>query len=367
MRVRPRRPIARNASGSAASSRCQDSANRRGSSGGTTSPDSATIRAASPTSVTTHGTPPGQSFCHDVRKALAARYRAGHVERRRNSLHVRPATQPQEPGAESSSTHEVVDATARFSPVPGKQEPDVRTTSREEDGRPQERVVVLHRVDPGNEADQRNVHRNAQLPADTRACSGIGPEAFGIDPVGNEEPRAGPVSEPAVRVVAGPRVDHDPVRPARSQPAGVERQAREDSVPVHAHVGAPHVPDDATHPSEPSDDQTKQVGVVEPRLEHVRPQPTEHCRQAHYRRCRRPTAPQAERHHLHPAGPNAGRDRTRLDETDHRRGEPVAIHPLDQPRQHQLCPPDVEAGDEMTDTHRMAVGPNHCTYHSGRS
>ena len=114
-----------------------------------------------------------------------------------------------------------VDAPAGLSPRTDQQEPRVRPPAGEQGGRPQERLVVLHRIDPRDETDERGLRQDAELVPHARPCGAVGPEAVRVDSVRYEEPGARPVAEPAMMVVTRPRVDHDAVRVARGEAAGV--------------------------------------------------------------------------------------------------------------------------------------------------
>ena len=172
------------ASGDRRNASRQAAASSWGRRDGTTQPVSPTIAAESPTSVTTQGTPHAIASPTTRGKASLTDDDTSEVEPRHQPRDV--AARAQQVAAPPQA--ERVDRRGERGVPPinafaAEQELDLRRLDGQNRRRAQEGLVVLERIEPRDQADQRRILGQAKLGSHAAPSVGVGPEGRGIEPV----------------------------------------------------------------------------------------------------------------------------------------------------------------------------------------
>ncbi len=297
----------------------------------------------------------GHRLADDIGEPLAARGQHHHVERRQNGLDGIALAERVQPPAEAGRRHQRLGS--------GADQDKGRIGARfgDEDGGFQEGVVVLHRVDPRHHADEDLRGSDAEVLPRRRAARSIGTEEIGVEAVRHDLPAPRMIAERSVIAPPGLAVGEDCRGIARRPRQRAAHQPHLARIVLQRHMRAAQVPDDRNAGQERSR-QRHQVGMIEPALQQSRLLGADQPPQSQERRERYRGTPHAElAPHAETMHRNSGRHERRrataaVDERDHHRREPAAVHVGQQAHQHRLGAAAVEGGDEMQDLERRHGG-----------
>ena len=138
----------------------------------------------------------------------------------------------------------------------------------------EERRMVLLRIDAGDVRDQVRGGRDAQFRAHPGAENGVGAKALGVDSIVDQLAPAGPEAQVAVRGNAGFGIEQDRIGPGREPATGSNDPPQAPAIAGEVHVRAAHTPDQPRAAPAAGDCEReggKELGVVHPSMEDMRP------------------------------------------------------------------------------------------------
>ena len=160
----------------------------------------------------------------------------------------------------------------RIDPVAAQEEMDVRQTALESGGGAEEVRVVLERVVPRDEPDERGVRGEAEVLAHVAPGCGVGAENVGVEAVGDDCQPLRREAPPRVRLPDRFGAANDPGGEPPGQP-GARRDGHQGGAlgePGDV-VGVMHPPDHGGPGGEPGRHAPDEVGMVHPGLDDLRP------------------------------------------------------------------------------------------------
>ena len=185
-----------------------------------------------------------------------------------------------------------------------------------------------------------------------RARRGVRPELLDLEPVRDHEAPAVEIAHRRMLLAAHARVVHERVGMRRKHPSRPDDRLREIALLREVVERLPDVPHHAGLARKPRlREAGRDVRVVHPRLDDVRPGLAQHPDEPAQRARADLAASQVEAAHLDAHLAQRLAQRAVVDEREHGRLELAAVHRAEQLDEHPLGAPDGESGDEVHDAH----------------